>query len=630
MRTRTFISPARMATLVCAVACLVVASAGPLLAASPRANIVFILDGSGSMWGQIEGKAKIDIAKEVLTGLIKDLPAGVDVGLVVYGHRSKGDCNDVEELAPLGAPDKAALIEKVNAISPKGMTPITLSVRMTVEKLKALEQETTVLLVSDGEETCKGDPCALVKELKASGIKFVMHVIGFDVSAKEKAQLECLAKAGGGRYFAAANAKEFQLASQKVTESVTVGAGPGKLVLPKKVFLPFEKVVVAFTAQPDYAEHAWVGLLPSAVPHTEADADANDTAYEYIKKRTSGQMEFKAPREQGSYDFRMFNGDTNGKETAAVTFEVKGSLGAGLLKLDKEVFGPGESFNVQFTAGERFAHNAWVALFKSDVPHGKSGPSDASDIAYQYISGKTSGSMSFRAPYEVGSYDLRMFDTADANGEEAASITFSVKGEVAGGKLALDKTTFLPGEVIRVQFKGSPTYQSDAWVALVPSAVAHGTSAVADEHDVAYKYLKGQLDGTMEFRAPIENGAYDFRMFDDTGKGKETASVSFTVKGEIEKGTIKLDKSSYKPKEKIVVTFTASPHYLPDAWIGLIPSSVPHGKASVNDANDVAYRYIKGMASGTFEFTAPEKPGSYDFRMNNAGLETASASFTVK
>jgi Ca-activated chloride channel family protein len=70
------------------------------------------------MWGQIEGKAKIDIAKEVLTGLIKDLPAGVDVGLVVYGHRSKGDCNDVEELAPLGAPDKAALIEKVNAISP--------------------------------------------------------------------------------------------------------------------------------------------------------------------------------------------------------------------------------------------------------------------------------------------------------------------------------------------------------------------------------------------------------------------------------------------------------------------------------------------------------------------------------
>jgi len=286
----------------------------------------------------------------------------VDVGLVVYGHRSKGDCGDVEELVPLGPPNKSDLIEKVNAISPKGMTPITASVRMTVEKLKAVEQETTILLVSDGEETCKGDPCALVKELKASGIKFVMHVIGFDVGEKERAQLECLAKAGGGRYFSAANAAEFQLASKKVTESVTVGDAAGKLVLEKKVFLPLEKVVVTFTAQPDYADGAWVGLIPSAVPHTETDADAHDIAYEYIKKRTSGQMAFQAPREQGSYDLRMFNTDTNGKETASVTFEVKGTLGAGLLTLDKQVFTPGETVTVRFTAGSRFAQNdAWVA-----------------------------------------------------------------------------------------------------------------------------------------------------------------------------------------------------------------------------------------------------------------------------
>jgi Ca-activated chloride channel family protein len=290
VRTPTFISPAKAAALVLAVACVVAASAGPLLPASPRGNIVFILDGSGSMWGKIEGKAKIDIAKEVLTGLIRDLPAGVDVGLVAYGHRSKSDCADVEQLVPSGAPDKGALIEKVNAISPKGMTPITLSVKMTVEKLKALEGETTVLLVSDGQETCKGDPCALVKQLKASGIKFVMHVIGFDVSEKEKAQLACLAQAGGGRYFAAANAKEFQLASRKVAESVTVGAGPGKLVLQKKVFQPLEKIVVTFTAQPDYADAAWVGLIPSPVPHTEDDGDANDIAHEYIKKRAAGPM----------------------------------------------------------------------------------------------------------------------------------------------------------------------------------------------------------------------------------------------------------------------------------------------------------------------------------------------------
>ncbi|MEJ2146936.1 MAG: VWA domain-containing protein [Acidobacteriota bacterium] len=618
----------RNAALALAVIAMVLVA--PLLAASPRANIVFILDGSGSMWGQIDGKAKITIAKEVLTGLIQDLPSDVNVGLVAYGHRTKGDCNDVEELVPLEPLNAGELISKIKAINPKGMTPITLAVRTTVEKLRSAEEETTILLVSDGEETCKGDPCGLVRELKQSGIKFVMHVIGFDVGDKEKAQLECIARAGGGRYFSASNAREFLEASKKVTESISVGEEPGRLTLEKKVFQPFEDVVVSFEARPDYADSAWIGLVPSEVAHTEADSDEHDVAYQYIHKKTSGQMTFQAPRTEGSYDFRMFNTDLNGKETAAVSFEVKGTLGAGTLKVDKEVYAPGEPIQVSFTAGERFSPQAWVGLFASDLPHAKSGPSDEHDTAYRYIEGRSSGTMDFRAPYETGSYDFRMFDTAERDGEEVASVTFKVEGQVAGGTLTLDKTTYRPGEPIRVQFKAQPSYQQHAWVGLIPSAVAHGSSAENDQHDLAYHYLNGRVDGTLEFRAPNETGAYDFRMFDAEGTGKETASVSFTVKGDMEKGTIQLDKSSYRPGEKIVVTFTASPDYQTNAWIGLIPSSVEHGSESVNDAHDVAYQYLRGNTSGTFEFKAPDQPGSYDFRMNNAGLEVGSVSFTVE
>jgi Ca-activated chloride channel family protein len=185
-----------------------------------RSNLIFILDASGSMWGQIEGTPKIAIAKDVLTGLITDLPEDVHVGLVAYGHRRKGDCNDVEELVPLGPVDKKALIAKIQAINPKGKTPITRSVQMTADKIKVLEDETTIILVSDGKETCEGDPCALVKELKKLGIKFVMHVIGFDVTEQERAQLECMAKAGGGEYFTAKTAGEFKMAAEKVVEKV--------------------------------------------------------------------------------------------------------------------------------------------------------------------------------------------------------------------------------------------------------------------------------------------------------------------------------------------------------------------------------------------------------------------------
>ena len=181
-------------------------------------SIIFILDASGSMWGQVEGKAKIVIAKEVLTDLIHNLPDDARVGLVAYGHRREGDCSDVEELIPLSLIEKDKLVETIQSLNPKGKTPITLSVQKTVEKLKEMEEETTIILVSDGKETCQGDPCALVKELKAAGIRFVMHVIGFDVTEEERLQLECMAEAGEGVYYTAKTAADFQTAVKEVVK----------------------------------------------------------------------------------------------------------------------------------------------------------------------------------------------------------------------------------------------------------------------------------------------------------------------------------------------------------------------------------------------------------------------------
>jgi Ca-activated chloride channel family protein len=201
--------------------------------ASSSGNLVFILDASGSMWGQVEGKAKITIAKEVLTDLIRNLPEDAVVGLVAYGHRRKGDCNDVEELVPLSPIDKDKLIKIVQTLNPKGKTPITLSVQKTAEKIMHLEDETTIILVSDGKETCEGDPCALVKELKAAGIKFVMHVIGFDVTEEERAQLECMADAGGGAYHTAKTAADFRMAAREVVKSVQKSYGILRIITMK-------------------------------------------------------------------------------------------------------------------------------------------------------------------------------------------------------------------------------------------------------------------------------------------------------------------------------------------------------------------------------------------------------------
>lgn len=195
---------------------------------------MLVLDASGSMWGKIEGKTKIEIAREAVAGMVAQWPQGRRLGLMAYGHRSKGNCADIELLKIPTELDKDSFVQSVNALQPKGMTPISAAVRMAAEQLKFSEKKATVILVSDGEETCNADPCALGEELEKLGVDFTAHVVGFDINknAKAKAQLQCLAKNTGGRYLDARNAGELVSALKTVTQPAPAAAPPacGKFV----------------------------------------------------------------------------------------------------------------------------------------------------------------------------------------------------------------------------------------------------------------------------------------------------------------------------------------------------------------------------------------------------------------
>jgi Ca-activated chloride channel family protein len=187
---------------------------------SAQGKILFILDGSGSMRAKMGNKDKMAIAKEVMTKLIKELPDNVQVGLEVYGHRRKDDCNDIEVLSPVGTASKGTLIKQIQAINPKGKTPITKSLELAAEQLEAVEEETTIVLISDGQETCEADPCAALKALKDQGIKVKVHVVGFGVTREEQAQLSCIAEAGQGKYFTARDANQLKAALSEVKQAV--------------------------------------------------------------------------------------------------------------------------------------------------------------------------------------------------------------------------------------------------------------------------------------------------------------------------------------------------------------------------------------------------------------------------
>lgn len=204
-----------------AVAILFAMTAPVFAIAAPA--LLFIQDGSGSMWGRVDGEPKIVTAKDVLTDLVAEAPDGVEMGLMVYGHRRKGDCADIELVAPVGS-SQQDITAAVQAVMPKGKTPISAALESASGQLEGREERTTIALVSDGIETCDGDPCALAKTLREQGHDLVIHVVGFDVDHAAQAQLECIAEAGGGRYFAVDDAAALSEALALVQQSVAEAA----------------------------------------------------------------------------------------------------------------------------------------------------------------------------------------------------------------------------------------------------------------------------------------------------------------------------------------------------------------------------------------------------------------------
>lgn len=195
--------------------------------------VLFVIDASGSMWGRVGSVEKIVVAKATLIEMLANMKTEDHVGLVAYGHRREGDCDDIELLAPVQAGPKKVLADTVRELNPKGKTPIVRSLRLAATQAQTRSEPVAVVLLSDGEENCDPAPCELVSSLMEQGIRLKLFVIGFDVTAEQKTQLKCLAEAGRGEYFSADTAGELQHALQKVTEELErdTGSEIGSLIV---------------------------------------------------------------------------------------------------------------------------------------------------------------------------------------------------------------------------------------------------------------------------------------------------------------------------------------------------------------------------------------------------------------
>lgn len=191
--------------------------------ASAADRTIIVLDASGSMWGQIEGKPKLEIARDTLKTVLQSVPADAELGLMAYGHRQKGACSDIELVVPPAPGTAAAISAATDKMKFLGKTPLSEAVRQAAEALRSTEEKATVVLITDGIETCNADPCALGKELEQSGVDFTAHVVGFGLSDEEGRQVACLAENTGGKYI---KAGDRQALEDALKQTVAVAPAP--------------------------------------------------------------------------------------------------------------------------------------------------------------------------------------------------------------------------------------------------------------------------------------------------------------------------------------------------------------------------------------------------------------------
>ncbi len=179
-------------------------------AALQREAVLFIMDFSGSMLrSDGAGSTRIVAAKKAMTTIVNALPdEGLDVGLRVYGHRVPSSdktkaCTDSELVVPVDRLDKKRLVDTVNGLDALGETPIGLSLQQAAKDIPK-GYASTIILVSDGADECYPDlgpePCAVTKDLIASGVDLRVETIGLQVEPAGRDQLQCMAEAGGGEF----------------------------------------------------------------------------------------------------------------------------------------------------------------------------------------------------------------------------------------------------------------------------------------------------------------------------------------------------------------------------------------------------------------------------------------------
>ncbi|OCW57073.1 vWA domain-containing protein [Hoeflea olei] len=492
----------------------------PAVAAEDAPRTIIVMDGSGSMWGQIDGRAKLEMAREAVADVVTRLPAGQELGLIAYGHRSKGNCGDIELLVPPGRNTGQTIVSAVNAMRFLGKTPLSAAVRQAAEALRYGEESATVVLVTDGLETCEADPCALASELEAAGVNFTAHVVGFGLSREEGAQVACLAENTGGRYIEAANAGEL---SDALSEAITTAPPPetthfpGRPLMPTIQLQPTGRSIGVEAATPDQPDFPRNGTAEECRALAEADPSAAAWMFSppgsyFIEEPRCTLFSYATELDWGKY--APEDGWVSGFKTDAILFvrpleETKAESGkAGMVNRGPYAVGVAQIELGVLAAG---SETGGAALALRLYPSGNASPDAA--ITYSTVEG-TEGAK-------------------DAAIELAAPGAYLLRLETWGGE-TLDEMDILVAAAPGVTLQAPPVIAPGAPIPVETTGSQlrdDGIEIWQGDTQIDWGRPLSELATGQPLVAPAEPGTYDlvYMGYDSLGERREKARLSFEV-----------------------------------------------------------------------------------------------------
>lgn len=173
------------------------------VAAQEGPTTMFLLDASGSMWARFntetEKRAKIDVLRDLLKSVVTSAAANNRIGLTTYGHRRRGDCSDVEVVAPPNV-DRTVIMEAIDKLNPKGKGPLSDALRQAAAAT-GQNKQAAIVAVTDGADNCRQDACATAAAIAKTSPGLAVHVVSVGVDPIDHPRLQCIAKETGGKFY---------------------------------------------------------------------------------------------------------------------------------------------------------------------------------------------------------------------------------------------------------------------------------------------------------------------------------------------------------------------------------------------------------------------------------------------